>query len=261
MSGRSERGVRLEARGIVKLYDGLHAVDNVDLVAEPGQVAAIVGPNGAGKTTLFHCLSGYLLPDEGSVHLGTTDVTNASSDARARLGLARTFQHSSVFASLTVEENLLVGAENRRRDGITRGLVGLPDRGRAATHEIVDRVASQLGLDAYRHATAATLPTGRLRLVELGRALCSVPSVLLLDEPASGLDDDETEELRGVLRALADSGLALLLVEHDLSFIRDTANVVHAMAAGRIVASGPPSVIEADAAVRSFVLDADRVAR
>ncbi len=245
-------GLRLEAHRIVKRYAGVHAVDGVDLVAEPGQVTAIIGPNGAGKTTLFHCLSGALLPDEGSVHLGPTDVTREPSDARARLGLARTFQHSSVFPSLTVEENLLVGAENRRREGIIRGLLGLPDRRRATTQETVDRVSAQLELDAYRAAAAATLPTGRLRLVELGRALCSSPSVLLLDEPASGLDDDETEELREVLRALARSGLALLLVEHDLSFVRDTANVVHVMAAGRVVATGPPDVMEADDTVRSL---------
>jgi branched-chain amino acid transport system ATP-binding protein len=238
--------MRLQARGIVKRYAGVHAVDGVDLDVEPGQVTAIVGPNGAGKTTLFHCLSGTLLPDRGSVRLGATDVTRAPSDARARLGLARTFQHSSVFPSLTVEENLFVGAENRHRDGIVRGLVGLSERHRAETQETVDRVASQLGLDPYRHAAAATLPTGRLRLVELARALCSRPLVLLLDEPASGLDDDETEELRGVLRTLARSGLALLLIEHDLGFVRDTANVVHAMEAGRVVASGPPEQIEVD---------------
>ena len=242
-------GVRLEARGIVKRYAGVHAVDGVDLVANPGEVTAIIGPNGAGKTTLFHCLSGALLPDGGTVHLGPLDVTKAPSDARARLGLARTFQHSSVFPSLTVEENLTVGAENRRHDGIIRGLVGLPDRRRAASHEIVDRVSAQLGLDPYRDAAAATLPTGRLRLVELGRALCLSPAVLLLDEPASGLDDDETGELREVVRTLAGSGLTLLLVEHDLSFVRDTATVVHAMAAGRVVTSGPPDVIEGEAAV------------
>jgi len=245
-------GVRLEARGIVKRYAGVHAVDGVDLDVEPGQITAIIGPNGAGKTTLFHCLSGTLLPDGGTVHLGSTDVTRAPSDLRARLGLARTFQHSSVFPSLTVEENLLVGAENRRRDGIIAGVVGLPDpRGRDVA-DTVDRISNQLGLDAYRHAAAATLPTGRLRLVELGRALCLEPSVLLLDEPASGLDDDETDELRVVVRGLADGGPALLLVEHDLSFVRDTANVVHAMAAGRVVASGPPAAIEADVTVRSI---------
>jgi len=245
-------GVRLEARSIVKRYAGVHAVDGVDLDVEPGQVTAIIGPNGAGKTTLFHCLSGYLLPDGGTVRLGSIDVTRAPSDVRARLGLARTFQHSSVFASLTVEENLLVGAENRHRDGIIAGLVGLPERRRHEVDAVVERVSNQLRLDPYRQSAAATLPTGRLRLVELGRALCSEPSVLLLDEPASGLDDDETDELRVVLRTLADGGLALLLVEHDLSFVRDTATVVHAMAAGRVVASGPPGVIEADVTLRSL---------
>ncbi len=116
--------------------------------------------------------------------------------------------------------------------------------------------AAQLRLEPYRRAAAATLPTGRLRLVELGRALCSEPSVLLLDEPASGLDDGETEELHDVLRALADEGLALLLVEHDFAFIRDTADVVYVMVAGRVIASGPPGEIETDERVRTSVLDA-----
>jgi len=156
-----------------------------------------------------------------------------------------------VFPSLTVEENLLVGAENRRRDGIIAGLIGLADRRRDRVRAVVDRVSSQLGLDPYRHAAAATLPTGRLRLVELARVLCSEPSVLLLDEPASGLDDNETEELRAVVRSVADGGLGVLPVEHDGSFVRDTANVVHVMATGRIVASGPPALIEADNTVRS----------
>src|SRR5207302_196045 len=106
---------------------------------EPGHVTAVIGANGAGKTTLFHCLSGTVLPDGGTVRLGPIDVTRASSDARARRGLARTFQHSSVFPSLTVEENLLVGAENRRRDGIIAGLIGLADRRRDRVRAVVDR--------------------------------------------------------------------------------------------------------------------------
>jgi branched-chain amino acid transport system ATP-binding protein len=245
-------GARLEARGLVKRYAGVLAVDGVDLDAVPGEVAAMVGPNGAGKTTLFHCLSGHLLPDSGTVRLGPADVTAASSDARARLGLARTFQHSSVFPSLTVEENLLVGAENRRRNGITLGLLGVPDPGAAIATDVVDRVVEQLRLEPYRDAAAATMPTGRLRLVELGRALCSEPSVLLLDEPAGGLDDGETQELHHVLRDLAGAGLALLLVEHDFAFVRDTADVVHVMVAGRVIASGPPQDIEADERVRAI---------
>jgi branched-chain amino acid transport system ATP-binding protein len=248
-------GVRLAASGIVKLYEGVHAVEAVDLTAEAGQVAAIVGPNGAGKTTLFHCLSGYLLPDGGVVWLGDADVTRASSDARARLGLARTFQYSSVFPSLTVEENLLVGAENRRRDGIFRGLFGAPDHHARTARLVVRTVASRLGLRPWLGAAAATLPTGRLRLVELGRALCSAPSVLLLDEPASGLDDSETGELRDVLRSLAGEGLTLLLVEHDLGLVRDAADVVHVMVGGRIVMSGSPAEAEADLAARALVIE------
>jgi branched-chain amino acid transport system ATP-binding protein len=235
--------VRLEARGLVKRYAGVHAVDGVDLVAEPGSIAALVGPNGAGKTTLFDLLSGVERPDAGTVWLGGRDVTRMGSDARSRLGMARTFQHSSVFPSLTVRENLLVGAENRHRTGVTLGMLGVVEPQHRSTEARARAIASRLGLAGILDAPAATLSTGRLRLVELGRALCTLPDVLLLDEPASGLDDDETEELQRVLRSLATDGITLVLVEHDLALVRDTADAVHVMGEGRVVASGPPDVV------------------
>jgi len=212
----------------------------------------VLGRNGVGKTTLLATIMGHTRLRRGRLAWEGRDLARLPVHRRARGGIGYVPQEREIFPSLTVEENLLVGAENRRRNGIIAGLVGLPDPRGRDVGATVDRISNQLGLDAYRHAAAATLPTGRLRLVELGRALCLQPSVLLLDEPASGLDDDETEELHLVLRGLADGGLALLLVEHDLSFVRDTATVVHAMAAGRVVASGPPAAIEADATVRSI---------
>ncbi|MFN8051387.1 MAG: ABC transporter ATP-binding protein [Acidimicrobiales bacterium] len=247
----------LQAEGIVVTYDERVIVDHVDLLVEPGRITAMIGPNGAGKTTLFNALSGVLEPDEGRVLLGGVDVTALPPDARARRGMARTFQQSTVFASLTVEENLRVAAESRHRDGLLRGLLGRPDRRATEARRLVEDLLGELGLRPVRHVQGGRLPTGTLRTVELGRALCTRPSVLLLDEPASGLDDVETEELHGVLHRLASRGLALLLVEHDLDLVRDAADTVAVLASGRLIAVGAPAEVIGRADVRSVTLGID----
>ncbi|MFF0012106.1 ATP-binding cassette domain-containing protein [Streptomyces sp. NPDC005374] len=206
-------------------YDGFTALDGVDLTVPPGRITAIIGPNGAGKSTLFHCLAGTLRPARGQVRYGDRNITHLSPHTRTRLGIARTFQQLAVFPTLTVAENVQVGAE--------QGHITDP----AAT----DRALRLLALDGpLRNAPAAGLPTGTLRRVELARALAGTPAVLLLDEPAAGLDTAEVTALTRVLRALAADGTALLVVEHDLDLVADLADVVHVMTAGRIIASGPP---------------------
>ncbi len=243
----------LQAHGVSKSHDGALIVDHVDLVAEAGQITVIIGPNGAGKTTLFNCLSGVDPPDAGSViHLGR-DVTSLPSDALARRGLARTFQRSSVFPTLTVAENLRVAAENHHRHGIMRGLVGLRDPHSWRAARLVSSVLNDLGLMSLADVRAAVLPSGTLRLVELGRALCSEPNTLLLDEPASGLDDAETEELHLLLHRLAARDLAVVMVEHDLTLVDDTADVVYVMKLGRMVVSGPPTEVLHRDDVRSWL--------
>ncbi|MGW7609206.1 ABC transporter permease subunit [Streptomyces sp. NPDC054766] len=214
----------LTARGLHVAYGGFTALDGVFLDIPPGRVTAVVGPNGAGKSTLFHCLAGTLRPSDGHVLLGGRDITRLAAHARTRLGIARTFQELAVFPSLTVAENVRVGAE----------------QGRIADPGAVERALRLLGLDGpVRSLPAAGLPTGTLRRVELARALAGSPKVLLLDEPAAGLDTGEVTALARVLRALAADGMALLVVEHDLDLVADLAHTVHVMAAGRIVTSGP----------------------
>lgn len=215
----------LQAHELHARYGGFQALDGVDLTVPPGQITAIVGPNGAGKSTLFHCLAGTLRPTQGQVRLGTRNITRLAAHTRTRLGIARTFQQLAVFPSLTVAENVRVGAE----------------QGRLHDPAAVDRALRLLGLDGpVRTRPAADLPTGTLRRVELARALAGSPRVLLLDEPAAGLDSTEVAALARVLKALAADGAALLVVEHDLDLVADLADVVHVMTTGRIVASGPP---------------------
>ncbi|PTH85101.1 ABC transporter [Streptomyces sp. A244] len=215
----------LTARRLHARYGGFTALGGVDLELSPGRITAVVGPNGAGKSTLFHCLAGTLPPARGTVRLGGQDITALPAHARARLGVARTFQQLAVFPSLTVAENVRVGAE----------------QGRVTDPGAVERALRLLGLDGpLRARPAAGLPTGTLRRVELARVLAGSPRVLLLDEPAAGLDTAEVTGLARVLSALAADGTALLVVEHDLDLVAGLADVVHVMTAGRIVASGPP---------------------
>jgi branched-chain amino acid transport system ATP-binding protein len=248
-------GVTLRARGVARSFGGVHAVDGVDLDAVPGSITALIGPNGAGKTTLFACISGVQRPDRGRVLLGGRDITGAGVDARARLGLARTFQELSVFAGLPVADNIRVGAENRRPGGVLAGLLGLPDPARRDVDAAVDRVLGMLDLGRVRDRPAGELSTGTLRMVELGRALASDPAAMLLDEPASGLDDAEIGALRGVLRDLADSGRTIVLVEHDVALVFDVADRVYVMAGGTIVAAGTPAEVAADRAALDVYLD------
>jgi len=235
----------LRARGLVRAFGGLRAVDGVDLDVPAGEVTALIGPNGAGKSTLFDCLAGGRV-DAGRVELGGRDVTRLPAHRRARLGVARTFQVVSVFPTLSVLDNLRVGAENRSGASALGRMLGLPEPARGRTRDAVEGVLRRLALTEYARTPAGELPAGVLRMVELARALAAAPSVLLLDEPASGLDDAQTARLLGELRALAADGLAILLVEHDTDLVFGVADTVHVMAAGRVVASGTPDEIRRD---------------
>ncbi|MFE7379671.1 ATP-binding cassette domain-containing protein [Streptomyces zhihengii] len=216
--GADERG--LVARGVRVGYQGFVVLDGVDIAVPPGRVTALVGDNGAGKSTLFHCLCGTLRPDAGRIRLDGADITRRSAHARTRLGVARTFQELAVFPSLTVEENVLVGAEQA---------------GHRPAAPAVEPVLRLLGLDGpVRRRRAAGLSTGVLRRVELGRALAGRPHTLLLDEPAAGLDTAETEALARVLRALAADGTAVLVVEHDPELVARVADGVLVLEGGRI---------------------------
>ncbi|WP_306337242.1 ATP-binding cassette domain-containing protein [Streptomyces sp. KL118A] len=228
----------LTAHHITLAYDGFTALDDVTLSVPPGRVTAVVGPNGAGKSTLFHCLAGTLRPAAGRITLGSRDITALPAHARTRTGTARTFQQLAVFPSLTVAENVRVGAEQgmgQRGRRVVRG--GRDSRGN--TREAATRALRLLDLTALRARPATGLSTGTLRRTELARALAGGPHTLLLDEPAAGLDASEVAALAALLRALAADGMALLVVEHDLDLVAGLADTVHVMAAGRIVTTGP----------------------
>ena len=228
-------------------FGGVHALDQLTLGVSAGTITGLIGPNGAGKTTLFNVINGLQRPNQGRVLLANRDITGLSPARRARRGLARTFQRLEVFGSMTARENIQVAAELHRR-----WARGAPDP-RAATAEILER----LGISAVADVQADTLPTGIARLVELGRAIATEPSVLLLDEPGSGLDTAETHALGDVLVSLAASGIGVLLVEHDMELAMRVSKELYVLEFGRVIATGRPADIQADPAVRLAYLGAE----
>ena len=240
MTIRSGPSPVLEARNVTVRFGGHIALNDVSLSATPGQVTGLIGPNGAGKTTLFNVVTGLLSPQRGSVRLDGEDVTRLAPYRRARRGLARTFQRLELFGLLTVGENVELAASVRRRR---------PGRDAADALELV-------GLSADADVRADELPTGKARLVELARALATGPQVLLLDEPASGQDDGETEAFRDVLLAVAGEGIAVVLVEHDVQLVMRTCARVHVLDFGRVLASGTPDEIQSNRAVLDAYLGA-----
>jgi branched-chain amino acid transport system ATP-binding protein len=225
-------------------FGGLRALSDVSIDASAGRVTGLIGPNGAGKTTLFNIISGMQAPTAGRVLLKGRDLRRLPTHKRARLGLGRTFQRLELFTDLSVRDNLRVAAEIRNRWGL-----GLPGQRINASVE-TDRILDLVGLRKFADVEVSAIPTGKARVVELGRALMTRPKVLLLDEPASGQTEEETEEFGALLRRLArDDGLAVLLVEHDMALVMAVCDHLHVLDFGQIIAAGPPSEVRADPAV------------
>ncbi len=227
-----------ELRDISVRFGGLLAVNKVSLDLQDGQIIGLIGPNGAGKTTLFNVATGMQEPNEGRIFVDGRDVTGARPHQFARLGLARTFQRLEVFGSLTVRDNIRVAAQLHRRRWARTG-AGSPD-------VITDTIIEHLGLQAVASTRAELLPTGTARLVEVARALATQPRVLLLDEPSSGLSASETETFATLLRGLASTGIAILVVEHDMGFIMNLCHHIVVLDAGQVIATGTPAEVQAD---------------
>ena len=236
----------LEASALTVRFGEHLAVSDVDLSVDAGEIVGLIGPNGAGKTTTFNAISG-VQTCTGTVHLDGVDISSAPVHRRARLGMNRTFQRLEVFGSMTAYNNIRTAAEIAAR-GRRQSM-----RGAAAA---ADAIVEQLGLTAIAHRRADALPTGQARLVELGRVLATDPKVVLLDEPASGLDETETARLADVLRGLSARDLGVLLVEHDMALVMELCSKICVLNFGEVIASGTPKQVRADPKVQDAYLGA-----
>ncbi|MBC7374361.1 MAG: MFS transporter [Frankiales bacterium] len=249
----------LQVRELAVSFGGVAAVQGVDLTVAAGEVVGIIGPNGAGKTTLFDLISGFTTPDRGAVVLAGVDVTGASPDARARAGLGRSFQSARLFPALTVRENIAVALERKTVRNPLLAVVWAPAV-RSSERRIsrqVDRLVDLLGLDAYADATLAELSTGSRRAVDVACILASEPSLLLLDEPSSGLAQAETESLGPLLqRIVRETGCGMLVIEHDLPLVTSLSDRMIAMEAGAVLVTGTPEQVRSDPRVLASYLAA-----
>jgi len=243
---------RVERREILKVEDlaihfgGVHALDGVNLAARTAEIAGVIGPNGAGKTTFFNCLSGLLTPDRGEITFDGHKL-NGSPATRGRHGLGRTFQTPKLFGTLTVLDNLIFGC--RTADSARRDYVFDPSLRRISHEERGARIARMVGYRGDLNVPAGSLPFGDLRTVELARALCGAPSLLMLDEPASGLDVSQAEDFVDLLRKLSDLGLSILLIEHDMSLVMGICDYITVLDFGQVIAEGTPAEVQRNEAV------------
>jgi branched-chain amino acid transport system permease protein len=246
VSGSGSNGTILAVRGLAKYFGGLKAVDGVDMEVRSGEIQALIGPNGSGKTTILNMLSGLYIPTAGEIVLDGTTVTGRKPHIITAHGMARTFQNIRLFGELTVLDNVLIGQHSRSRAGLVRSILqlGSQQAEEAALRQKALEALAFVGLWGKEFAEAKSLPYGQQRLLELARALVSDPKLLLLDEPAAGLNSAETEMLLDLLFQIRDRGITILLVEHDMSLVMNVSDHITVLNFGKKIAEGPAETIE-----------------
>ena len=247
--------------GLSLRFGGVSALDDVSLTVRQGSIHAIIGPNGAGKSSLLNCISGLYKPQEGAITMHVADASGARRAHSlvgmpphrvARIGVARSFQNIELFIHLTVLENLMLGRHIHMRHGVLTSMAWFgPARRQEIRHrELVEEVIDMLSLQSYRHKRVSSLSYGIQKRVELGRALCIQPAVLLLDEPMAGMNSEEKEDIaRYILDVHELAGVTVILIEHDMGVVMDISDRISVLDFGRLIADGTPKEIEVDAAV------------
>lgn len=243
----------MDVRGLVVTFESLTALDNVSLTAAPTAVTGIIGPNGAGKTTLLNAVCGFVKPQAGEIWFEGKNLAGVRPDQLARLGIARTLQSVGLFSGLTVAENVMVGAGVRARAGFWAALAGLSDRDERRLHQTAMAALDRVGVADLADRMPATLPHGSRKRVALARALAGTPRMLLLDEPASGLAEDELPELGELITELAREA-GVLVIEHRMDLMMSICDHIFVLDFGVLIAQGSPAQVQADPLVTEAYL-------
>jgi branched-chain amino acid transport system ATP-binding protein len=238
----------LACRGVRKEFGGIVALDNVDFDVRCGSITAIIGPNGAGKSTLINVMTGVTAPTAGSITLGGAKISGLASHEIAHLGIARTFQTAQIFGNMTVLENVMLGRHTKTGCGMLASalMLGRMRREEKAIRERGLFFLNMVGLGDLAGQSAAAVPIGRQRLLEIGRAIAAEPTVLLLDEPAAGLNTQETRALGELIRKIRNTGITVIIVEHDMELVMDIADEILVLNFGLRLAWGTPEQIQAN---------------
>ena len=255
-------GILLEAKGICKYFGGLKAVENVDMQIEEGDIFGIIGPNGAGKTTFFNSCSGIYPPTKGEFFLKGEKISRLSADRIARMGLARTFQNIQLFKFMTVLENVKIGFHTRTKSGMMDALfrTGRHRREEEQVREESLEVLKKVGLFDYRDILAGNLSYGIQRRVEIARAIALDPRILLLDEPAAGMNPNETRELMDFIKKLNENGYTIAVIEHDMKFIMNACNRIMVLNFGQKIFEGSPEEVRDNRQVQEAYFGKGRIA-
>jgi branched-chain amino acid transport system ATP-binding protein len=249
----------LELRDVRRAFGGVKAVDGVDLDVPEGRITGLIGPNGSGKSTLVNLVTGVLALSSGDVRLRGQSIATVTADEVARKGVARTFQNIRLLAEASVLDNVMIGFHRLERSSLLASLLGLPSS-RRETRSLREQALALLqrfGMTAHAELAAGSLAYGHQRRVEMMRAVASAPDVLLLDEPVAGMNDVEAGELGRIFRGLAEGGMAVLLIEHNIRFVAELCHEVHVLDGGRVIAHGTPQQVMSDPAVVAAYLGAD----
>lgn len=246
----------LQVTGLGMNFGGIRALNDIDLNVNSGEIVALIGPNGAGKTTFFNCITGIYKPTQGDVLLHTpskdpTRLNGLKPNQVAERGLARTFQNIRLFQKMTVLENVMIGRHCRTHSFIF-GAIFRPESTRQEEHEIIQdsyHILQKLGLEKHANELASNLSYGEQRRLEIARALATEPSLLLLDEPAAGMNPQETKELEAQILQLQQDGQAILLIEHDMKLVMDLSHRIYVLDYGNLIATGSPEEVSKDPAV------------